>query len=55
MLVVWRSVQGLMGPAALGLCMGLDQALMWLCVGTLAQRLACDLAPCGITSTRSST
>jgi len=39
-LVVRIRVQGLMGPAALGRFMGLDQASMWLCVGAPAERLA---------------
>ena len=55
MLVVCSRVQGLIFPAALGRCMGLDQASLWLCVGAPAQRLVCDLAPCGITIMRSST
>jgi len=37
---VCRRVQGLMGPAALGRFMGLDQASLGLCVGAPAQRLA---------------
>ena len=55
MLVVWIRVLELLGPASLGRRMGLDQVSLWLCIGAPDQRLAFDLAPCGITRTCSST